>query len=119
MPDPHAASPHPAASFWDSIEATCTTATALSRQVAELLARGQAAECTALLQQEKELVGRLGIQIQQVAGQPRDAETRTRRDEILQQMKTLIEQDAANQRLLGRTGIPLNSGRRPHPRARA
>ena len=109
-------------SFWDALESTCVAATALSRQVSSLLARGcSATECTPLLEQEKELVGRLGIQIQQVIGAETDPQARQRRDLILKKMQVLIAQDDSNRQLLGRQGITLNAGskRRPHPRARA
>ena len=111
-----------AQSFWDAVEATCLAAVDLSRQVSSLLDRGcNADECTPLLEREKELLGRLGMQIQQVAGEEPDSQARKRRDRVLAQMKALIEQDDRNRRVLSRRGLSVNAGgrRRPHPRARA
>ena len=107
-------------SFWDAVEETCLAAADLSQQVSSLLDRGcNASECTPLLEREKELLGQLGMQIQQVAGEEPDPRARQRRDRVLARMQALIEQDDRNRHLLGRRGLSINAGgRRPHPRAR-
>jgi hypothetical protein len=97
---------------WSSLEHSCASALALSRDIHERLQSGASpTELVPLLQREREAVVDVRDVIAEAVGSP-PAGGAQRRDDVARQLSELMEIDDRNRELMSRRGVQLRGPRR-------
>ena len=115
-------------SMWLDLDASCEAAVGLSEAVGNhLTSNAPASDVVPLLERQLQLTVSIRDRIAQVgesvtAGDMSPRSDDRLRDSITDRLRTLLELEDRNRRLLSRTGVklhgPPSSARRPHPNSK-